>query len=67
MEFFLTLSILAAVAAVLSAGIAVPVFRLNNRSAKPIAVVLGVLLFVFFAGAGFVILIIESGRRGHPF
>jgi hypothetical protein len=31
------------------------------------AVVLGVIQFLFFAVAGFVILIIESGRRGHPF
>ena len=55
------------VAALLSAGIAVPIFRLKRSYSKPLAVALGVVLFLFFWAASFVILIIESGRRGHPF
>ena len=67
MEFFLTLAILAAIAALLSAVVAVPIFRLTKPYAKPLAVVLGTILFLFFWAAGVVILIAESGRRGHPF
>jgi hypothetical protein len=67
MEFVLTLGLIAVVAAALSAGISVPILRLKKPYSKPLAVVLGVTLFVFLAVAGFVILIIESGRRGHPF
>ena len=66
MEFFLTLAILAAVAGVLSAALAYPIFRLGKPYAKPLAVVLGLILFVVFAWAGFVLLIAESARRGHP-
>lgn len=67
MEFFLTLAVLAAVAGLLSAAIAFPIFRLRKPYAKPLAVVLGLILFVVFAIGGFILLIAESARRGHPF
>ena len=67
MEFFLTLAIIAAAAALLSAAISFPIFRLKNPYAKPVAVVLGLVLFVGFAIGGFILLIAESARRGHPF
>ncbi|MDA1051417.1 MAG: hypothetical protein O3C40_13175 [Planctomycetota bacterium] len=67
MEFFLTLAALAVTAALLSGIIAVPIFRLKKPYAKPIAVVLGVILFVVFAIGGFILLLAESARRGHPF
>ena len=67
MAFFLTIAVLAGVAALLSALVAVPVWRLQKQYAKPVAVVLGVILFVVFTWGGFVLLIVESARRGHPF
>ena len=67
MAFFLTIAVLAGVAALLSALAAVPVWRLKKQYAKPLAVVLGVLLFAVFTWGGFVMLIVESARRGHPF
>jgi hypothetical protein len=65
--FFLTIAVLAGVAGLLSALVAVPVWRLKKSYAKPLAVVLGVVLFVVFTWGGFVMLIVESARRGHPF
>ena len=67
MAFFLTIAVLAGAAALLSALVAVPVWRLQKPYAKPLAVVLGVVLFVGFTWGGFVLLIVESARRGHPF
>ncbi len=67
MAFFLTIAVLAGVAALLSALFAWPVWRLKKSYAKPAAVVLGVILFVVFSWGGFVLLIVESARRGHPF
>lgn len=67
MEFFLTLGIIAAIAALLSAGFCVPIFRLKKRYAKPIALVVGLILFVVLSLAGVFLLILESTRRGHPF
>jgi hypothetical protein len=45
----------------------VPVWRLKTSYAKPVTAVLVVLLFVVFTWGGFVLLIVESARRGHPF
>lgn len=67
MEFWLTIAVLAGVAALLSALFAWPVWRLKESYAKAVAVVLGVVLFVSFSWGGFVLLIVESARRGHPF
>lgn len=67
MAFFLTIAVLAGVAALLSALVALPIWRLRKQYAKSLAVVLGVLLFMFFTWGGFVLLIVESARRGHPF
>jgi hypothetical protein len=67
MAFFLTIAVLAGMAALLSALVAVPVWRLKTSYAKPVAAVLVVLLFVVFTWGGFVLLIVESARRGHPF
>jgi predicted PurR-regulated permease PerM len=67
MEFFLTIAVLAGVAALLSALFAWPVWRLKKSYAKPVAVVMGVVLFVVFTSGGFILLIVESARRGHPF
>jgi hypothetical protein len=67
MQFFLTLAMIAAIAAALSGAIAWPLFRLNRPYARPLAVVLAIILFFVLSWAGFVILISESARRGHPF
>jgi len=67
MEFFLTIGLLALIAGMLSAAISVPVFRWKKPYARPAAVVLGIILFVFFSWAGFVLLIVVSARAGHPF
>lgn len=67
MELFLTLALIAAAAALLSAAISFPIFRLKKTYTKPVAVVLGLVLFVVFAFGGFILLIAESARRGHPF
>jgi ABC-type branched-subunit amino acid transport system permease subunit len=66
-EFFLTLAVIAAASALLSAAISFPIFRLKKPYAKPVAVVLGLVLFVVFAIGGFIWLLAESARRGHPF
>ena len=67
MEFFLTIAVLASVAALLSALFARPVWRLKKSYAKPLAVVMGVVLFIACTWGGFVLLIVDSARRGHPF
>lgn len=67
MGFFLTLGLLAAIAGLLSAAFSFPIFRLKRPYAKPVAVVFGIILFVVFAIGGFILLIAESARRGHPF
>lgn len=67
MEFFLTLAVIAAIALALSGAIAWPLFRLKKPYAKPLAVVLGIVLFFVLAGGGFVMLIIVSAQHGHPF
>jgi hypothetical protein len=67
MEFFLTMGLLALIAGLLSAAISVPIFRMRKSYAKPLAIVLGAVLFLFFSWAGFVLLIIISARAGHPF
>jgi hypothetical protein len=67
MGFFLTLAVIAAIAALLSGTIAWPLFRIRKPYAGPLAVVLGIILFVGFAWAGFVLLIVISGQNGHPF
>lgn len=67
MEFFLTLAIISGSVASLSIAMVFPIFRLKRRYTKQSAVVIGLGLFVLFAWAGFVFLIAESARRGHPF
>jgi hypothetical protein len=64
MEFFLTSALIAVFAAALSAGFSVPNGRLQKPYAGPLAIVLGLVLFVFFTGAGFVLLVIVSARAG---
>lgn len=67
MEFSFFLAGLLAVAGVLAAIIAVLINRLDQPYAKPVALVVGVILFVVFAWAGLVLVVVESTRRGHPF
>ena len=68
MEFLLTLVFLIGLPAALLSGAAVwPIFRMQRPYAKVIAVVVGVVLFVVFAWAAFVALIVWSAQQGHPF
>lgn len=67
MEFFLTLGVIAGIAGLLSAGMVFPLFRSKRPYAKPIAVIVGVILFVVLSFGGVFLLILESQRRGHPF
>jgi hypothetical protein len=61
------MGLLALVASLLAAVVCVPFSRLKKPFAKPLAIVLGGVLFVFFSWAGFVLLIVVSARAGHPF
>jgi hypothetical protein len=67
MGFMLTLATIAVIAGLLSAVIAIPIYRMKKPHAKLIAVVVVVILFPLLSWAGFVLLIVVSARQGHPF
>ena len=67
MEFFLTLAIISAVAALLSIAMVFPIFRWKRPFTKLIAVMVGLILFLSLTWAGVVFLVAESAQRGHPF
>ena len=68
MEFLMTMVFLIGLPAALLSGATVfPVYRLQKPYAKVMAVVVGVVLFLVFAWAAFVALIIWSARQGAPF
>jgi len=64
MQFFLTLALIAFAS---SRAIAFPIWRLTKPNAQPLAIVVGILLFLFLYWAEFVIPVAENARRGARF
>lgn len=67
MEFVLTIGLLVVIACTLSVVIGFPIYRLKRPYAKPLGILLAIILFVAFSWAGFVTLVVISARAGHPF
>ncbi len=67
MEFYLGVGLLMVITGLLSAAISFGVSRLQNRYAKPLAIIMGILLFIVLTSGSFVGVIVVSAQQGHPF